>query len=141
MTITESSPLQVTIRPLQENNTGQFWAGDTPTFNDFLDTINPLQHIPIISSIYQLITGDTASSGSNIIGSTLYGGPIGLLSAIANEIVKGETGNDIGGTILAALTQDSTAQTDTASADFSYAPSPTNRAAYEAYMHTKNLLA
>ena len=28
------------------------------TFDDFLDIINPLQHLPIVSMIYRAITGD-----------------------------------------------------------------------------------
>ena len=31
---------------------------DSPSFKDVLDTINPLQHIPIINTIYRELTGD-----------------------------------------------------------------------------------
>src|ERR1700722_4577543 len=36
-------------------------AGSTTnfTFADFLDAINPLQHIPVVSSVYRQATGET----------------------------------------------------------------------------------
>ena len=33
---------------------GQFWSTEEgPTFGEFLDIINPLQHIPVVSTIYR----------------------------------------------------------------------------------------
>ena len=42
------------------------------SFGDFLDIINPLQHIPIISSFYREITGDEISPHARVIGDTLF---------------------------------------------------------------------
>gem|GEM_PF-2011181 len=50
-------------------------------FADILDIINPLQHIPIISTAYRMITGDEISTGARIAGGTLYGGPLGMIGA------------------------------------------------------------
>src|SRR3546814_15608721 len=33
------------------------------SFGDFLDIINPIQHIPIVPTIYRAITGDTSQPG------------------------------------------------------------------------------
>jgi hypothetical protein len=45
-------------------DSGQFWSTDEgPTFAEFLDIINPLQHIPVVSTIYRAITGDQISPG------------------------------------------------------------------------------
>jgi hypothetical protein len=56
---------------------------DTPTmsFDDFLDMINPLEHIPVVSSIYRAVSGNTINPVSRIAGDALYGGVFGLASA------------------------------------------------------------
>ena len=146
MAVDTSPPLHITVHPLPDHagasTPGQFWSGDTPSFKDVLDTINPLQHIPIISTIYQNLTGDVPSSGANVIGGTLLGGPIGLASALFNEIVKTQTGKDVGGNVLAMINGESSTQSaDSSTSSIQYAPSPTNQAAYNAYMHAKSLPA
>lgn len=62
------------------------------SFSDFLDVINPLQHIPVVSSIYRAITGDTISPTANVMGSALFGGPVGALAAAATEMFSEMTG-------------------------------------------------
>jgi hypothetical protein len=73
------------------------------TFSSFLDIINPLQHIPVVNTIYRAVTGDTIENGSRLAGGALFGGPIGFLASVFNGIVDEETGNDLGGHALAAL--------------------------------------
>lgn len=65
-----------------------FWD----TLEDVVDVINPLQHIPVVSSLYRAATGDAISSVANVVGSTLFGGPIGGAVALASEIVDGFSG-------------------------------------------------
>ncbi len=62
-------------------------AGGKLSFNDFLDTLNPLQHIPVISDIYRELTGDSISEQARVMGGTLYGGPIGLISSVATAAI------------------------------------------------------
>ncbi|MCF8466332.1 MAG: hypothetical protein K9G33_02930 [Sneathiella sp.] len=69
-------------------------------FGDFLDIINPLQHIPGISSLYREITGDEISPGARMIGGTIYGGSIGLALSFINSTIEEATGKDIGGTVI-----------------------------------------
>ena len=57
--------------------------------------INPLQHIPIISSLYQSITGDTIDPGAKIAGGTLFGGPLGAALSSLDVAVKHSTGRNI----------------------------------------------
>ncbi len=78
-------------------------------FADFLDIINPLQHIPIVGTIYRAITGDEISSSASIFGGFLFGGPLGFVTAIANAIFGEASGQDPGETVLAALVGDDTA--------------------------------
>jgi hypothetical protein len=68
------------------------------TFSDFLDVINPLQHLPIISTIYRAITGDKIGMAAKLAGDTLYGGPIGFLASgvtAAFEGIAGESTSDM----------------------------------------------
>jgi hypothetical protein len=73
------------------------------TFGDLLDVINPLQHIPVISTIYRRLTGDTMSPTAEIAGGALYGGIIGTVASIADVLFTEETGKDFGETVLGWL--------------------------------------
>ena len=72
------------------------FGDDGFTFLDFLDIINPLQHIPVVSTIYRDLTGDTLDYGSRVAGGTLFGGPIGALASVVNVIFEETTGKDVG---------------------------------------------
>src|SRR3546814_18224238 len=69
-------------------------------FLDFLDVINPLQHLPIVGTIYRAMTGDTISDAARVAGGALYGGPFGLIGGFANGVFEAETGGDVGGNAL-----------------------------------------
>lgn len=73
------------------------------SFGDFLDLINPLQHIPVVSTIYRTITGDEISGPAKILGGMLFGGPIGFIASAFDTIVAQATGRDMGETVLAAF--------------------------------------
>ena len=73
-------------------------------FKSMVDIINPLQQLPVISTAYREITGDTISTGSRLIGGALLGGPIGFVVALANEIIIEDSGKDIGGNLFAFAT-------------------------------------
>ena len=81
----------------------QPFGADGHTFGDVLDLINPLQHIPVVSTIYRAITGDELSPAARIAGGPLFGGPIGLAVAVANTAVQAFSGQDIGGNVFAAF--------------------------------------
>ncbi len=81
----------------EETAAGRFWSTDEgPTFAEFLDIINPLQHIPVISTIYRAITGDEIGAGPRTIGGFLFGGPIGALSAGVTGLLEEASGGSIG---------------------------------------------
>lgn len=80
-----------------------FFGDDGLTFGDVLDVINPLQHIPVVSTLYRAITGDEISPGARVAGGALFGGPIGFAVATANAMVEASAGKDIGDTIVTAL--------------------------------------
>jgi hypothetical protein len=57
-------------------------------FLDVLDLVNPLQHIPVVSTLYRSLTGDQISPGMRVAGGALYGGPIGAGLATAGLVVE-----------------------------------------------------
>jgi hypothetical protein len=77
-------------------------------FLDFLvglfDVINPLEHLPIISTIYESVTGHHMNPMARIAGDTLYGGPIGTAVGIVNVVSEEKTGKDIGQNVMAMVT-------------------------------------
>ncbi len=95
-------PDQIAILDNQGPNSDG-WGSDGFGFKDVLDIINPLQHIPVVSSIYRAVTGDEIASAPRAIGGAIYGGPVGLLAAVSNNIVEAETGSDIAETAFAAF--------------------------------------
>ena len=118
-----------------------FWGGDGLGFKDILDVINPLQQIPIVSSLYRAVTGDTISTASRLAGGALLGGPLGLASAFANSVFESETGNDIGGTLLSLFSSGDSA-TQTASSGSYLIPFPVSaeqKLAYNAYVRAQSL--
>jgi hypothetical protein len=67
-------------------------------FHEFLSDINPLQYLPVVGTIYRAVTGDVIPEalreGGSFLVSGLLGGPIGLLTSIAETIAEKITGID-----------------------------------------------
>ena len=72
-------------------------------FDDLLDAINPLQHLPIVSTFYREITGDKMGSIARIAGGLLYGGPVGMAMSVGDTVLAEASGKDLGGHIMTAL--------------------------------------
>jgi hypothetical protein len=85
------------------------WKGDSFSFHDFLDVINPLQHLPVVSTLYRWITGDAIGAVPRMVGDALYGGPIGFVTGLINAEVKQESGKDVGEQVIALLGGDTSA--------------------------------
>ena len=100
------STSQTPLVHAQKNTEFSLWDADGFSFGDLLDVINPLQHIPIVSTIYRGITGDDLGSAANVAGSALFGGPIGAGIAVANEFIEAGSGKNIEGHVMSAF-QDS----------------------------------
>lgn len=96
-----ADPIQtVSVTPAAATQSAQ--ASDSGSFLDeVLDVINPLQHLPVVGTLYRAITGDKIGDVAQVAGDTLYGGVIGLGSSVANLIFKDATGKDFGDTVLA----------------------------------------
>ncbi len=83
---------------------GRTTAHSEVSFNDLVDTLNPLQHIPVISEIYRSLTGDTISPQARVAGGTLYGGPLGLVASIVSLAIAGNGEDGVGDRVFASLT-------------------------------------
>jgi hypothetical protein len=70
------------------------------SFHDLIDIVNPLQHIPVVSTIYRAITGERIKTFPKIAGDTLFGGVTGFLSSVADTIFERITGKSVGDTVL-----------------------------------------
>ena len=93
-----------------DRSTTEAGSIDNFGFGDFLDLINPLQHIPIASSVYRAVTGEKINPVSRLAGDMLYGGLFGIGSAVmggigaaVDGIMEASTGKDAASTAVAML--------------------------------------
>ncbi len=81
------------------------------TFNDLLDVINPLQHVPVVSTLYREFTGDEIRPESRVLGGGLFGGVIGAAGSLLDVALETMTGDTAGGHVMTALFGDDEADT------------------------------
>jgi hypothetical protein len=74
------------------------------SFDDLLDVVNPLQHLPIVGTVYRALTHDQIKTPEKIAGDTLYGGVMGLASSVADLGFEKLTGHNFGDTVMAFFT-------------------------------------
>jgi len=74
------------------------------SFHNLLSIVNPLEHLPIIGTLYRAITGTHIGVPERIAGDALYGGLWGAVSGIADAAFEAVTGKDFGSTVLALFT-------------------------------------
>lgn len=68
-----------------------------------IDTVNPMQHLPVVSSLYREATGDGISGLARIAGGALFGGIPGLIVSAASTLFDAATGEDPGEMAISAL--------------------------------------
>jgi len=74
------------------------------SFHNLLSIINPLEHLPVIGTLYRAITGTHIGVPERIAGDALYGGLWGAISGAADAVFEAVTGKDFGSTVLALFT-------------------------------------
>jgi len=79
------------------------WSHGSFSFKDLLDIVNPLQHLPVIGSLYRYLTGDEPSGGARIVGDAIYGGPIGFGVGVVSAMLTDGDGRDLGERVLASV--------------------------------------
>lgn len=82
------------------------WDSDGFGFGDFLDAINPLQHLPVIGSLYREFVGDDIGAIPKLVGGALFAGIPGLIGSAVDTAFEAISGKDIGSTALAFLVGD-----------------------------------
>jgi hypothetical protein len=82
------------------------WGRDGFGFDDLLDVVNPLQHLPGVAQIYRHLTGDDIGMLPAIAGGLLFGGPVGAATSIVSAGVEAGTGKSPAASALAALQGD-----------------------------------
>ena len=80
---------------------------------DFLDIVNPLQHIPVVNKIYRNLTGDEIHPVTQIAGGALYGGALGAAGSALNATLEYETGHDVASAVYAATIKGEALETRT----------------------------
>jgi hypothetical protein len=124
-------PNEVTVTATRAGSQSGNPADSEPfSFWDFLDIINPLQHIPGVNTLYRELTGDTIKTPIKLIGSTVLGGPIGFATAMADSMIAAATGKDIGQHAMALLKTDTPAPQPAVETPVQYAHAPPARYAY-----------
>lgn len=104
-------PAEPAARPAPPANTpaeerglwDRMWGKEGFSFGALLDIVNPLQHIPVVSTIYRAITGDTIGPAPRMAGGALFGGVVGLIASAADSAVEAITGKDTGRHVMAML--------------------------------------
>lgn len=96
----------------QTSSTAPKPEADDFGFEDLLDMINPLQHIPVVSTLYQDITGDTISAPAKIVGGGIFGGVTGLAGSVVDAIIEEVSGLDVGHHVLALFNGDDDSEQD-----------------------------
>ncbi len=96
----DASPQTAPAKP--EKHSG-LWEQEDFSFRDIVDIINPLQHIPIVATIYRNMTGERIGAVPRVIGGALWGRLGGFVSGLVNAVVDWFTGKDIGDHIYSAL--------------------------------------
>ncbi len=68
-----------------DSRTGRFqpFGEDGLTFRDLIDIVNPLQHIPLLGTVYRKLTGDSIDPAIRVAGGALFGGPLGAIVSAA----------------------------------------------------------
>ena len=83
-------------------------------FDDFLDIINPLQHIPFVNLAYRALTGDEINGAAQMVGAVAMG-PVSAASTVIDLAFKSETGQGLAANGIAMVFGGDDAPADVAS--------------------------
>jgi hypothetical protein len=106
--ITSPSPAPVAPRGAESVTVTADKTGteDEGFFHHILDVINPLQHLPVIGTIYRAITHEHIGPVEKIAGDALYGGLWGAVASVADVAFEGITGKSFEDTAMSWIRGD-----------------------------------
>lgn len=58
------------------------------SFDEVLESLNPLQHVPGVGMIYREATGSAAPIAARIMVGTAIGGPMGFIGGVASAMLE-----------------------------------------------------
>lgn len=109
MMSSSSGPHSVSSAPTAAPASLPAAGGDGESFfHHILDVVNPLQHLPVVGTIYRAVTGERIGPIEKIAGDALYGGIWGAATATADVAFEQLTGKSVEDTALAWLKGDDT---------------------------------
>jgi hypothetical protein len=90
-------------RVVESERSRQLFLGPDGTFgwDDFVDLINPLQHIPLVNIAYRAITGDEIYGAARVIDVAF--GPVAAVSTAVDLAFRDITGESMAENAVAAL--------------------------------------
>lgn len=95
-------PMPVTSPAATSTQTADASDGED-FFHRLLDVVNPLQHLPVVGTIYRAATGEHIGPLEKIAGDALYGGLWGAATSIADVAFEQVTGKSVEDTVMAWL--------------------------------------
>lgn len=90
-------------RVVEDPEATRLFLGEDGKFgwDDFVDLINPLQHIPLVNIAYRAITGDEINGAARLVDFAF--GPIAGVSTALDLAFRDVAGDSMAGTAVAAL--------------------------------------
>ena len=86
-----------------------FFGADGFGFDDLVDIVNPLQHVPLLSALYRWATGDKISQGASLVGDVMFGGalfagPLALIGPTMNAaLTEAMGGQQVSDRVMTAV--------------------------------------
>lgn len=78
------------------------WQERHYSFRDVLESVNPIQHIPVVGHLYRQATGTQLHPIARMAAG-IAGGPVSAASAFANMALESGTGRDLAGHVIDRL--------------------------------------
>lgn len=100
----------VTATPAKEKAPADKETAQELGFDDLIDAVNPLQHLPGVSAVYREASGDSIGLPARLAGGLLFGGPMGLLGSAALAMFEEITGDSPLGHLVSLVEGSDTAQ-------------------------------
>jgi hypothetical protein len=102
-------PSELTTLRSQQRETVRF---DDVSFDEVLEAFNPLDHIPVISSLREVSAAPTAQEEANpltpiakMLTGGLFGGMFGLVTAAIDAVFSQENGQGLFGTLISSAVE------------------------------------
>ena len=109
--ISNAAPVSTTARPTAmpaatargaEHADGGKQVGSLGSF-DLLDIVDPLHHIPVVSTVYRQTAGVEISPPARMLGGALFMGRIGFIASAFNAVTDAVIGTDISESLFEAF--------------------------------------